>query len=256
MKPNDFHFKQDLDSITKLTCQKRYDQVVGLINKINNKPDAQAELNKWNMNFSTDVIKFETKVLLQNKILFSNTLIDKAQPKGWDIEVQKARHISSVSLNNWIVFYLPREHDSVGLLINEIIDISRNMGFIVSNPKRIRLEDSRGNSAQLFAQSVKKELGEAKDQKVQMIFCITPNKAKDTYDVIKRLCCLTYGVPCQIVTSNTLNSKNVKSILTKVAIQICCKLGGEIWGLHIPVNIFNFHYLKYSDTTLYRIFVY
>ena len=32
-----------------------------------------------------------------------------------------------------------------------------------------------------------------------------------------------------------------KSVITKVAIQINCKLGGEIWGVHLPVR-FSFCY--------------
>jgi len=28
-----------------------------------------------------------------------------------------------------------------------------------------------------------------------------------------------------------------KSVITKVAIQMNCKLGGEAWGIYIPVSI-------------------
>lgn len=33
------------------------------------------------------------------------------------------------------------------------------------------------------------------------------------------------------------NKKNLKSVATKVAIQMNCKLGGEAWALDIPVSL-------------------
>ena len=75
--------------------------------------------------------------------------------------------------------------------------------------------------------------------KPQIIVCIVPNTNKDVYDAIKRTCCNDFGVPSQVVTSNILNMNNMnktKSVITKVAIQMNCKLGGDVWGLTIPVR--------------------
>ena len=82
-----------------------------------------------------------------------------------------------------------------------------------------------------------------------MIVCIVPNTNKDVYDSIKRTCCIEHGIPSQVVTSNIMNMQNMnktKSVVTKVAIQINCKLGGEIWGVTIPVY-FIFIYLTNSN---------
>jgi aubergine-like protein len=99
------------------------------------------------------------------------------------------------------------------------------------------LPGSRGGSAgSLFANSIKELLAQ---RKIQMVVCIVPNTAKDVYDAIKRTCCVDSGVPSQVITSNIINMSNMnktKSVITKVAIQMNCKLGGEIWGVHIPVN--------------------
>ena len=73
-----------------------------------------------------------------------------------------------------------------------------------------------------------------------MVVCIVPSNAKDTYDAIKKLCCLEYGIPSQVVTSRILdlnNQNKTRSVVTKVSIQVNCKLGGEIWGVVIPVEI-------------------
>ena len=41
------------------------------------------------MGFNKDVINFETRVIAQNKILFANSQIDKAESNGWNYELQR-----------------------------------------------------------------------------------------------------------------------------------------------------------------------
>ena len=77
---------------------------------------------------------------------------------------------------------------------------------------------------------------------LQMAVCILPS-AGDVYKAIKKTCYCEAGLPSQVVTSNILNMNNMvktKSVITKVAIQMNCKLGGEIWGVTIPVRKYIF----------------
>jgi aubergine-like protein len=99
------------------------------------------------------------------------------------------------------------------------------------------LPESRGGAASIFAGAIKDVI---QSQSPQMIVCIVPSANKDVYDSIKRVCCVEFGIPSQVVTSNILNLNNMtktKSVITKVAIQMNCKLGGEIWGIKLPVKI-------------------
>ena len=44
-------------------------------------------------------------------------------------------------------------------------------------------------------------------------------------------------MPSQVVVARTLTKKNaMMSVTTKVAMQLNCKLGGELWALEIPVS--------------------
>ena len=46
-----------------------------------------------------------------------------------------------------------------------------------------------------------------------------------------------FTVPSQCVVQRTLNKKQMlMSVATKIAIQLNCKLGGEVWALEIPVS--------------------
>ena len=45
-------------------------------------------------------------------------------------------------------------------------------------------------------------------------------------------------MPSQVVVARTLTKKNaMMSVTTKVAMQLNCKLGGELWALEIPVSL-------------------
>jgi aubergine-like protein len=106
------------------------------------------------------------------------------------------------------------------------------MGFTISEPRKIQLEDRGG--AGPFMNGLREELAK---RKPQFVMCITPSNAKDVYDAIKRVCRLENGIPSQVIMQKTLqNEKNFVSVLTKVAIQMNAKMGGEIWGVTIPVG--------------------
>jgi len=49
---------------------------------------------------------------------------------------------------------------------------------------------------------------------------------------------LLFTVPSQCVVTKTLNKKNTLiSVATKILMQLNCKLGGELWRVHIPVSL-------------------
>lgn len=99
------------------------------------------------------------------------------------------------------------------------------------------------------------------------VVVVLPTNRKDRYDSIKKLCCkempgngwqpepkITCSdrclfwsdiycsfflplVPSQCILARTLQKKQqLMSVVTKVAMQINCKLGGELWALEIPVS--------------------
>ena len=98
------------------------------------------------------------------------------------------------------------------------------------------MPEGRGSGGSIFANAIKDKISQ---QKYQMIVCLVPNTSKETYDAIKRICCIENSIPSQVVTSNVLNGQKAKSVITKIAIQMNCKLGGEIWGVTIPVKLVN-----------------
>ena len=69
---------------------------------------------------------------------------------------------------------------------------------------------------------------------VQMVVLILPGaKGKSQlYDDIKRFLLTEYPIPSQVVLAQTISrGKNLRSIISKVLIQMCAKLGGIPWAV-------------------------
>ena len=60
-----------------------------------------------------------------------------------------------------------------------------------------------------------------------------PSIREDRYNAVKKLCCVECPVPSQVIVAAKLK-RNIRSITQKIALQINCKLGGELWSVNIP----------------------
>jgi aubergine-like protein len=79
-----------------------------------------------------------------------------------------------------------------------------------------------------------KALKEQLNEGVQMVVLILPGaKGKSQlYDDIKRFLLTEYPIPSQVVLAQTISrGKNLRSIISKVLIQMCAKLGGIPWAV-------------------------
>lgn len=67
--------------------------------------------------------------------------------------------------------------------------------------------------------------------------CILPSYQKSYYDSIKKYLSSVCPVPSQCALTRTLNRQGMAmSIATRIAMQMACKLGGELWAVEIPVS--------------------
>lgn len=75
-----------------------------------------------------------------------------------------------------------------------------------------------------------------------MVMIVVPNIAADRYAAIKRLTCVNNAIPTQVIVAKTMQPKGkagmagVKSIASKVMIQLNCKLGGAPWMIKFPLK--------------------
>lgn len=79
-----------------------------------------------------------------------------------------------------------------------------------------------------------KALKEKLNDGVQMVVLIIPGQKgkSQLYDDLKRFLLTEYPIPSQVVLANTISrGKNLRSIISKVLIQMNAKLGGIPWAV-------------------------
>ncbi|KAK8743630.1 hypothetical protein OTU49_001174, partial [Cherax quadricarinatus] len=72
---------------------------------------------------------------------------------------------------------------------------------------------------------------------LQIAVIIFPTQRDDRYAAVKRLACVELALPTQCINSRTISQDSkLRSVTQKIALQINCKLGGELWALKIPMT--------------------
>lgn len=75
--------------------------------------------------------------------------------------------------------------------------------------------------------------------KKQMVLVAVSNNSADRYSAIKKTCCVRNSLPSQVVTSRVMDPRNMskmRSVATKVAIQMNSKIGGMPWLVDVRMN--------------------
>lgn len=82
------------------------------------------------------------------------------------------------------------------------------------------------------------------------VVCLLSSNRKDKYDAIKKYLCTDCPTPSQCVVARTLGKQQtVMAIATKIALQMNCKMGGELWRVDMPVSL-----LSLGDRVVMRLF--
>lgn len=179
----DFRMKKELDAITKLNPQTRYQKLTHLLEKIKRTPEAKQDMDRWQIDFSPDVVKASATVLPHITVQFANTTTSNTE-RGWNNSLRNGFHLTSVPLRDWVIVFPGRDENKARMFSDELISVARQMNFNVEHPRLARLPDLRGSPGAMFAQMIKENLSNGKSQ---MVVCIVPNQAKDVYDAIKKV---------------------------------------------------------------------
>lgn len=227
----DFRFKKELEKFSKVGPTDRCDRLSRFVHNFKNNTDVKAELSKWQIDLSTQPCQLEGRVLQPESLKFGNDLIKRLNERAdWGNDMKGVRLFQPVNLNKWIIICPNNRKNSGALFVNNYMEVIRSMGIRASNPKEVIVGN---DTPEQLVSALKQNI----DEDTEMVVVIVNSKRKDRYDAIKRICCIEKPVPSQVCTSMIIDDdKKRRSVITKVAIQMNCKLGGEIWQTHIPLT--------------------
>uniref|UniRef100_A0AAY5L230 Piwi-like protein 1 n=1 Tax=Esox lucius TaxID=8010 RepID=A0AAY5L230_ESOLU len=208
----DFNIMKDLSTHTRLTPEQREGRLNRFVGNIHRNANAQAELTTWGLNFDNKLLSLKGRVLPAERI-FSLAL--------WHLQYDCR------PLENWIMLFTPRNVDVAQALLQTL----NRVGIIGGVWKR----------QEYFTKHVlilKPILNVVLHVKfVAAVVVVLPSNRKDKYDSVKKYLCVDCPTPSQCVVARTLSRQQaLMTVATKIALQMNCKMGGELWSVDIPLK--------------------
>nr|XP_035123653.2 piwi-like protein 3 [Callithrix jacchus] len=223
----DYTSMKDLATETKLSPEKRHNSLKGLRKSIEEEK-AQALLQPWNFKFDSNLLSLHGRVL-RNANIFQGRRMVRANANGeWAREVREVPLLSPVPLHSWLLLYNNECFREAMILKDYLYHVTAPMGITMRPAHMIEVAghaDSYTNILRKYTRSA-----------LQMVICILPDDDKYRYDHIKKYLCTTFPIPSQCVVKKTIEKVQAKTIVTKIAQQMNCKMGGALWKVETNVQ--------------------
>ncbi|NXH55077.1 PIWL2 protein, partial [Rhabdornis inornatus] len=213
--------------------QQHYQRLTSLLCRIRDTPEASQELERWGLCLDTDIYRTQGHILPVERINLRHRSFLPAEDLSWHREVTKEVPIAVISINSWLLIYPKRLQHLAKDLVAAMKSSCGAMGMQVGHPTVQELRDDR---IETYVRTIQSSLGS--QDKVQLLLCIIPGGRDDIYGAVKKLCCVQTPVPSQVINAQSLTGHpgKIKSVVQKVLLQINCKLGGQLWGVDIPLK--------------------
>ncbi|NWR93370.1 PIWL2 protein, partial [Furnarius figulus] len=213
--------------------QQHYTRLTSLLHRIRDTPEASRELEGWGLYLDMDIHRTQGHILPAERINLRHRSFFPDEELSWHREATKEVPISVIPMNSWLLVYPKRLQQLAKDLVAAVRSICGAMGMQVGLPTVQELWDDRIES---YIKSIRSGLGS--QEKVQLLLCIIPRNRDDLYGAIKKLCCVQAPVPSQVISAQSLmgHPGKIRSVVQKVLLQINCKLGGQLWGVDIPLK--------------------
>lgn len=236
---NNFNLMKALGEYTRMSPNHRVDRLKRFALRIKDTPASTDTLRRFGVKMAPELLCIKGRILASEQILFGNNKViaPDAKTADWTPALRNNIQYANESLKKWILMYPKKTAEETLRFLEMMKEVSNGLRFEISEPKKIELSDDR-------ATTYARELTEVckKDPKLVMIvFMGNPQSNGERYATVKKITCVQNAVPTQCIVSKTMQPKKgnmagVKSIATKVILQINCKLGGAPWMVAMPMS--------------------
>ncbi|KAM3830935.1 piwi-like protein 2 [Vipera latastei] len=229
----DFRIMKDLTQKVNMSPEQHHAALHQLLSRIEKNEAAHKELSRWGLFLDGDVYRTTGRILPMERVNLKKCSFKTSEDLNWTKEISRESCISAVPIHFWALFYPKRAMEQAHELVSMLQKISGPLGIPLAAPIWKELKDDR---IETYARAMKSLL--SSEGSIQLVVCIITGAKDDLYRAIKRLCNVQNPVPSQVINVRTITTQYAKlrSIAQKILLQINCKLGGELWGVDIPLK--------------------
>ncbi|XP_028372573.1 piwi-like protein 4 [Phyllostomus discolor] len=225
---SDFQVMKAVAEETRLSPVGRQQHLARLADDIQRNKDARFELETWGLHFGCQM-SLTGRVVPSEKILVQGHICQPMSAADWSKDIRTCKILSAKSLNKWLIICSNRAENVTETFLSCLRRVGISMGFNVNYPKIMKVQENPA----AFLGAIQKHV----DPDVQLVMCILPSNQQSYYEPIKKYLSCDCPVPSQCVRVHTLSKQGMMmSIASKIAMQMTCKLGGELWAVEIPLK--------------------
>lgn len=222
-----------LGEYMRMEPTRRVQRLTDFSKRLHETPASQEVLRRFNIEMQPQLMHVNGRQLPTEVILFGNdrSATYDANTADWTPAIRTNTQFTNEVLKKWIAIFPKKIAKEVADFLNLLVEVGNGLCYEISNPKTVVLADDRvGN----YAAEVEKAV--AMDPKLIMCFFMgnQPTNAI-RYATVKTLTYVTGSVPSQCILSKTITPKkgaaigSIRSVATKVVLQLNSKLGGAPW---------------------------
>ncbi|XP_060035645.1 piwi-like protein 4 [Erinaceus europaeus] len=224
----DFQLMKAVAQEMRLSPLERQQRLARLADDIQRNKDTRFELETWGLHFGCQ-LSLTGRVVPAERILLQDQVCQPVSAADWSRDLRACKLLSTRSLRRWLLLCGDRAEHLVESFLSCLKRVGSSMGFAVDSPKILKVQESPA----AFLRAIQKHF----DPDVQLVLCILPSMQQGYYDCIKKYLDCDCPVPSQCVLARTLSRQGMQmSVASKVAMQMACKLGGELWAVEIPLK--------------------
>ncbi|XP_074155674.1 piwi-like protein 1 isoform X2 [Sminthopsis crassicaudata] len=222
-----YRITKGIANCTRLSPERRHSELGKLIDNIHRNADVQRELQEWGLDFEKQSLSLTGRVLPVQK-LNEGSRDTSIQCTEWSKEIKRIQLNNPKPLTNWLLVYNKENSSQAKLLKKELYLTAQELGINWEEPIPISDVPYEINK---YLEILKEKL----TKQIQIVVCLLPNNKKEKYDAIKRLLCVDFPIPSQCIVAETLNKRHIlMAVVTKLVLQMNCKMGGHLWKISIP----------------------
>ncbi|XP_037958160.1 protein argonaute-3 [Teleopsis dalmanni] len=225
---SDFKLMREIATFTKASPNQRLLSLEKFVDNVNNTSEAKLILSSWGLSLAEKPQPLMGRVLGEERVYFGSKNFGCGVSTDFGKYATNNYLLNPINVLDWILIYCKRDENAARTFIEQYEYCTNAMGIKVQRPKTVMLDNDRIDNLAIA-------LRKAITRQTQIVVSIFPTNREDRYATMKKLCCTEFPVPSQVIIARTLgNRAKVKSIVQKIALQINCKVGGDLWHVNIP----------------------
>eukprot|EP00095_Tigriopus_kingsejongensis_P011291 maker-scaffold14_size734282-snap-gene-2.24 protein:Tk11291 transcript:maker-scaffold14_size734282-snap-gene-2.24-mRNA-1 annotation:"piwi-like protein 1" len=225
---SNFNLMREVATHTRIDPLQRQKTLKEFIQKVKSTPEAKEILANWGMEMDDSSIELQGRVIDPERIHFAKVTERVGPTADWTRSATSTLVLTPINVESWDLIF-PQTMGAVAKKFAETLQSQASrMGIKVAmaRPKSLGNDRTEGYLNAIRA---------AVDAKTQLVVCIFSQQRADKYAAVKKLCYIERPVASQVVLQRTIsNDKRLASVVQKIALQINCKLGGELWATPSP----------------------